>query len=64
MSISQLDKYITIIHNMMDHAKTASPSFASKNKSINSFKSHSMAVTGMIAHGHGDGKYAHFLLDS
>jgi hypothetical protein len=55
MSISQLDKYITIIHNMMDHAKTASPSFASKNKSINSFKSHSMAVTGMIAH---------FLLDS
>jgi hypothetical protein len=60
MSISQLDKCITIIHDKMDHAKTASPCFAIKNKSIDAFIRLLEAVTGMIAHGHGNGKYAHF----
>jgi hypothetical protein len=63
MSISHPGKYVTIIHDKMDHAKTASPCFASKNKSIDAFMRLPVAVTGMIAHGHGDGKYAHFSLD-
>jgi hypothetical protein len=63
MSISHPDKCVTIIHDKMDHAKMASPCFASKNKSIDAFMRLPVAVTGMIAHGHGDGKYAHFSLD-
>jgi hypothetical protein len=63
MSISHLDKCVTIIHDKMDHVKTASPCFANKNKSIDAFMRLPVAVTGMIAHGHGDGKYAHFSLD-
>jgi hypothetical protein len=63
MSISHPDKCVTIIHDETDHAKMASPCFASKNKSIDAFMRLPVAVTGMIAHGHGDGKYAHFSLD-
>jgi hypothetical protein len=33
-----------------------------KNKSIDAFMRLPVAVTGMIAHGYGDGKYAHFSL--
>ena len=33
-----------------------SPCFASKNKSIDAFMRLKVAVTGMIAHGHGHGK--------
>jgi hypothetical protein len=58
-----LDKYVTIIHDKMDHAKIASPYFASKNKSINAFMRLLVVVTSMIAHGYGDGKYDPFLLD-
>jgi hypothetical protein len=63
MSISHPDKCVTIIHDKMDHAKMASPCFASKNKSIDAFMRLPVAVTGIIAHGHGDEKYAHFSLD-
>jgi hypothetical protein len=63
MSISKPEKCLTIIHDKMDHAKTASPCFASKTKSTDSFMRLPVAVTGMIAHGHGDVKFAHFSLD-
>ena len=63
MSISKLEKCLTIIHDKMDHAKTASPCFASKTKSTNSFMRLPIAVTGMIVHGHEDVKFAHFSLD-
>jgi hypothetical protein len=63
MSISHPDKCVTIIHDKMDHAKTTSPCFANKNKNIDAFMRLPVAITGMIAHGHGDGKYAHFSLD-
>jgi hypothetical protein len=55
MSISHPDKCVAIIHDKMDHAKTASPCFVSKNKSIDAFMRLPVAVTGMITHGHGDG---------
>jgi hypothetical protein len=54
MSVLHPNKCITIIHDKMDHAKIASPYFASKNKSIDAFMRLLVVVTGMIAHGHGD----------
>jgi hypothetical protein len=63
MSISKPKKCLTIIHDKMDHAKTASPCFANKTKSTDSFMRLPVAVTGMTAHGHGDVKFAHFSLD-
>jgi hypothetical protein len=47
----------------MDHSKTACPHFSHKNKAIDSFMKLLVAVTGMIAHGHGDVRYAHYGLD-
>jgi hypothetical protein len=63
MSISKLEKCLTIIHDKMGHAKMVSPWFASKTKNTNVFMRFSVAITGMVAHGHGDVKFAHFSLD-
>jgi hypothetical protein len=63
LSISELKKVLTIIHDKMDHSKIASPHFSHKNKSIESFMKLLVSVTGMIAHGHGDIRYAHYALD-
>jgi hypothetical protein len=51
------------MHDKMDHSKTASPCFASKTKSIDGFMKLLVSVTGIIAHGHGDKKFAHYTLD-
>jgi hypothetical protein len=63
MSISKPEKCLIIIHDKMDHAKMALPCFASKTKNADSFMRLPIAVIGMIAHGHGDVKFAHFSLD-
>ena len=57
------DKVVSIIHDKMDHSKTASPHFSHKSKGTDSFVKMPVAVTGMIAHGHGDVRYAHYGLD-
>ena len=54
---------LTIIHDKMDHAKTASPVFSHKSKELDSLVKLPMSVTGMIAHGHDDVRYAHYGLD-
>ena len=54
---------LTIIHDKMDHGKTTSPCFASKNKDTDIFTKLPFSVTGMMAHGHGDQRYAHYALD-
>ena len=54
---------LTIIHDKMDHSKTAFPHFSHKSKSTDSFMKLPVAVTSMIAHGHGDIRYAHYGLD-
>ena len=54
------EKMLTIIHDKMDHSKTASPHFSYKSKATNSFMKFPVAVRGMIAHGHGDIRYAHY----
>jgi len=57
------EKILTIIHDKMDHSKTTSPHFSHKSKAIDSFMKLPIAVTGMIAHGHGNVRYAHYGLD-
>lgn len=54
---------VTIMHNKMDHAKTAVPVFSHKSKGTDSLVKLPVSVTGMIAHGHGDIWYAHYGLD-
>ena len=54
---------LTIMHDKMDHAKTASPVFSHKSKQLDGLMKLPVSVTGMIAHGHGDVKYAHYRLD-
>ena len=51
------------MHDKMDHAKTASPVFSHKSKQLDGLMKLPVSVTGMIAHGHGDVKYAHYGLD-
>ena len=63
MSEKYPEKVLTIIHDKMDHSKTASPHFSYKSKAIDSFMKMPIAVIGMIAHGHGDMRYAHYGLD-
>ena len=60
---STSDECLTVMHNKMDHAKTASPVFSYKSKELGSLVKLPVFVTGMIAHGHGDVHYAHYGLD-
>ena len=59
----QPEKCITIIHDKMDHLKKSSPHFSHKSKHMDSFMKLPVSVTRMIAHGHGDVRYAHYGLD-
>lgn len=52
-----------IMHNKMDHSKTASPAFSHKIKHVDGLTRLPISVTGMLAHGHGDVRYAHYGLD-
>jgi hypothetical protein len=54
---------LCIMHDKVDHSKTTSPCFASKNKAVDGLMKLPVSVTGMLAHGHGDKKYAHYALD-
>ena len=54
---------VTIMHNKMDHAKTATPIFFHKTKHLNGFMKLLISVIGMLAHGHGDVRYLHYWLD-
>jgi hypothetical protein len=51
------------MHDKMDHAKTASPIFLHKTKQLDGLMKLLVLVTGMLAHGHGDVRYAHYGLD-
>ena len=54
---------LTVMHDKMDHAKTASPVFSHRSKELDGLVKLPVSVTGMIAHGHGDVRYAHYGLD-
>ena len=54
---------VTIMHDKMDHAKTASPVFSHKTKHLDGLTKLPLSMTGMLAHGQGDVRYAHYGLD-
>ena len=54
---------LCIMHDKIDHSQTASPCFTLKTKSVDAYLKLPVSVTGMIAHRHGDKKYAHYSLD-
>ena len=51
------------MHDKMDHVKTTSPIFSHKTKHLDGFMKLPVSVTRMLAHGHGDVRYAHYGLD-
>jgi hypothetical protein len=57
------DECLTIMHDKMDHSKTASPALSHKIKHVDGLTRLPISVTGMLAHGHGDVRYAHYGLD-
>ena len=62
-SKSFLHECVTIVHDKMDHAKTTSLVFSHKMKHLDGLTKLPFSMTGMLAHGHGDVKYAHYELD-
>ena len=54
---------VTIMHDKMDHAKTASPVYFHKTKHLDDLTKLPFSVTRMLAHGHGDVRYTHHGLD-
>ena len=63
LSKNEPSKVLTIIHDKMDHSKTACLYFSYKNKAIDSFMKLPVLVTRMIAHGHSNVRYAYYVLD-
>ena len=62
-SKSSPHEVVTIMHDKMDHSKTASPVLSHKVKHLDSLMKLHVAVTGILAHGHVDQCYAHYGLD-
>ena len=51
---------LCIIHDKMDTSKTALPRMRVTTKATQGLGQFPISVTGMVAHGHGDGAYAHY----
>ena len=62
-SVTYPHERLTIMHDKMDHAKTASLVFSHKSKELDSLMKLPVSMIGMIAHGHGDVRYVHYRLD-
>ena len=62
-SLTYSHECLTVMHDKMDHAKTPSPVFSHKSKELDNLVKLPVSVTGMIAHGHGDVRYADYGLD-
>ena len=58
-SLTYPHECLTVMHDKMDHEKTASPMFSHKSKELDSLVKLLVSVTSMIAHGHSDVRYAH-----
>ena len=63
LSFNKPHECVTIIHDKMDHSKTACPAFSHKSKELDGLMKLPISVTGMLAHGHADVQYAHYGLD-
>ena len=58
-----LHECVTIMHDKIDSAKTASLEFSLKVKHLDGLMKVPLFVTGMLAHGHDDVRYVHYGLD-
>ena len=63
ISEKELEKYMTIIYDTIYYAKILCFHFSHKSKYMDSFMKLPISATGMITHGHGDVRYAHYALD-
>ena len=59
-SIDSPTDFLCIIHNKMDHTKSAIPRMQRCTKATSGLGQISISVIGMLTHGHGDGAYAHY----
>ena len=51
------------MHDKIDHTKIVSPVFSHKTKHLDGLLKLPLSVIGILAHGHGDVRYAHYGLD-
>ena len=59
-SVDSPTKFLCIIHDKMDHTKTAIPRMQRTTKATSGLGQIPISVTGMLTHGHDDGAYAHY----
>ncbi len=59
-SVQSKDEFLCIIHDKMDHVKTALPRLQVYNKMIYGHGKFPITFIGMITHGHEDEKYAQY----
>ena len=59
-SIDSPTEFLCIIHDKMDHTKTAIPRMHPTMKATSGLGQIPISVTRMLTHGHGDGVYAHY----
>ena len=59
-SIDSPTEFLCIIHDKMDHTKSAIPRMQQSTKATCGLGQIPISVTGMLTHGHGDGAYAHY----
>ena len=62
-SKSSPHEVVIIMHDKMDHSKIASLVLSHKMKHLDGLMKLSVAVTGILAHGHVDQRYVHYGLD-
>ena len=59
-SVDSPTEFLCIIHDKMDHTKSAIPRMQRSTKATSRLGQIPISVTGMLTHGHGDGAYAHY----
>ena len=59
-SVDSPTEFLCIIHDKMDHTKSAIPQMQRSTKATCGLGQIPISVTGMLTHGHGDGAYAHY----
>ena len=62
-SVLNPEKNLCIIHDKMDQQKTAIPRLRVRSKETDRSTQLPISLTGMITHGHGQGRYGHFAID-
>ena len=59
-SVDSPMEFLCIIHDKMDHTKSAIPRMQRSTKATSGLGQIPISVTGMLTHGHSDGAYAHY----